>query len=31
MYEDILDLKNMALLENMKKQNMIDIDAHYKS
>ncbi|CDW73124.1 ankyrin repeat domain containing protein [Stylonychia lemnae] len=31
MYEDILDLKNMALIENMKQKNLIDIDAHYKT
>lgn len=31
LYEDILDLKNMALIENMKQRNLIDIDQHYKN
>ena len=30
LYEDILDLKNMTLIENMKQRNLIDIDQHYK-
>lgn len=30
-YGDIVDLKNTALVENLKQRNMIDIEQHYKA
>ncbi len=30
LYEDILDLKNTALIENMKQKNLINIEQHCK-